>query len=399
MNASRELRVILHTGVLFRHDAISASLLEKLEALDEARRAGARLDFRALVSSSEVKRPEVEAVGGALGVLQHPCFFTADVHVYEFGIWYEAFDTVFAVSPHAATVVAYHNVTPPELARDAEDLDLLQRSCGKKANLAAFDHIACVSEFSRDEVTSMGIESGRVSVVPLPPSTTTSPDVRRTPSDDAAIELLFVGRLVKAKGVLDLLQAIPIAQRRALHPFRVVLAGNERLSDPEVIAEVRASAATADSAAAVHLVREPDDDELAALYTRADALVLPSYHEGYCVPVVEAVSAGAHVITSDAGNLPNVVRDIGRTVPVGDIEALGVAMADLVNRLARRRTGGRLEVMTDLGLVDEGTWKDRVNGHRSRYSREAFRSGFFRAIAAALRHKGRDVPSWLQADR
>jgi hypothetical protein len=76
----------------------------------------------------------------------------------------------------------------------------------------------------------------------------------------------------------------------------------------------------------VSFAGELSDGALAAVYARAHALIIPSFHEGFCVPVVEALSAGCFVIATDAGNLPELVGKFGAIVPAGDIAALGAAL-------------------------------------------------------------------------
>jgi glycosyltransferase involved in cell wall biosynthesis len=148
----------------------------------------------------------------------------------------------------------------------------------------------------------------------------------------------------------------------------------------------------------VELIGEPDDKGLATLYERVDCLVIASYHEGYCVPVAEAIAAGAHVVTTNAGNLPYIVDGVGRTVDVGDVEALASAIAELVDRLTEARRGGRLMVPTDDGDIDHATWLSRVEEHRRNHSAEAFREGFWASVGTALRGKGVALPSWLEAN-
>lgn len=392
MNDTPPLRISLHTGGLFRHDAVSSSLLAKLDAVADAKRGGAAIEARALVSYSEVEHPNVVIAAGAYATMEHPWFRSADVCAYEYGIWYEAFDTVFVAPPNAATIAFYHNVTPPGLARRPEFRRLLERSLAKKSNLTCFHHVACDSSFSRNELLGLDFVDGDVSVVPLPPSIAVSPDQRSARAPGVPVELLYVGRFVSAKGVLDLLAAVHAARGQARYPFRLRMAGNEHLSDPDVLAEVRRLAATPDLVSVVNIVGEVEDDELATLYANADALVLPSYHEGYCVPVVESISAGAHVITSDAGNLPNIVNGVGRTVPVGDVAALADAIATLVTSLGRERAGHPLQVTTDHGVIDAATWRARVEQHRREHSVVSFRAGFWRSLSVALAASGRSQP-------
>lgn len=54
------------------------------------------------------------------------------------------------------------------------------------------------------------------------------------------------------------------------------------------------------------------DDELVHFYNAAEVLVLPSFDEGFGLPVVEAMACGTPVAASRAGSLPEVVGDAGR---------------------------------------------------------------------------------------
>jgi glycosyltransferase involved in cell wall biosynthesis len=62
------------------------------------------------------------------------------------------------------------------------------------------------------------------------------------------------------------------------------------------------------------------------LYEGARLLVLPSFHEGFGLPVLEAMSLGIPVVTSNRGALPEVVGDAGLTVDAEDRRALGDAI-------------------------------------------------------------------------
>jgi glycosyltransferase involved in cell wall biosynthesis len=67
-----------------------------------------------------------------------------------------------------------------------------------------------------------------------------------------------------------------------------------------------------------------------ALYAGARILVLPSLHEGFGLPVLEAMALGVPVITSDRGALPEVAGDAGVTVKADDAAGLAAAIAGLL---------------------------------------------------------------------
>jgi glycosyltransferase involved in cell wall biosynthesis len=83
----------------------------------------------------------------------------------------------------------------------------------------------------------------------------------------------------------------------------------------------------------VTLTGDVDDDELAALYTGAHALVLPSEHEGFGLPAVEALACGTPVVASDGPSLREVLDGRATFVEAGDVAGL-VAAAHTVRRPA-----------------------------------------------------------------
>jgi glycosyltransferase involved in cell wall biosynthesis len=79
-----------------------------------------------------------------------------------------------------------------------------------------------------------------------------------------------------------------------------------------------------------------DDAKLAALYAGAVALVLPSWLEGFGLPVVEAMHMGTPSIISTGGSLPEIAGDAGLTFAPDDPAALAAAMRRLVSDRSAR---------------------------------------------------------------
>jgi glycosyltransferase involved in cell wall biosynthesis len=78
---------------------------------------------------------------------------------------------------------------------------------------------------------------------------------------------------------------------------------------------------------------------LARLFDEADALLLPSTHEGYGMVLAEALAAGLPIIANRVGAVPEVVRDglEADLVPVGDTWAMARAIARLAADPAGRQ--------------------------------------------------------------
>jgi glycosyltransferase involved in cell wall biosynthesis len=146
---------------------------------------------------------------------------------------------------------------------------------------------------------------------------------------DGVIRMLFVGRVVAAKGVTDLLAAL---QNFPAAAIRLDLVGNKSFSDPELIAELERQA-KGSRGVAPHLHFDASDEIKQRLLQEADIFVLPSYHEGFCVPVVEALNSGCRIVTYDNSNLPAIGNGFSRLVATGDLKGLEAALAELAGEL------------------------------------------------------------------
>jgi glycosyltransferase involved in cell wall biosynthesis len=154
--------------------------------------------------------------------------------------------------------------------------------------------------------------------------------------------ILFVGTLEPRKNVGGLLEAY--TRLRAVFPEapRLVLAGGHTdASGPWID---RANEAPLRGHVDV-LGYVPDADRV-GLYRNAAMLVLPSFDEGFGLPVLEAMSLGVPVVASDRGALPEVVGTAGPVVDAEDPDALCQAMRSILtapDRGTRLRDAGILQ--------------------------------------------------------
>ena len=189
------------------------------------------------------------------------------------------------------TVVTLHDL---HFERDPSAMGLADRLTFKAVVPRAAkhaDHVLAVSERTkRDAIELYGLDPEKITVTPL------GVDPAFSPGDGSHDDyLLFVGAVQARK---DPLAALAAAQRAGLP---LVVAGPEK--EPALARELRARGADVRGFV--------DRDELARLYRRAAALLLPSRYEGFGIPVLEAMASGTPVVLSDDPALREVAGDAG----------------------------------------------------------------------------------------
>jgi glycosyltransferase involved in cell wall biosynthesis len=160
------------------------------------------------------------------------------------------------------------------------------------------DHVLAVSERTkRDVVELYGVPEEKVTVTPH------GVDPAFAPGDGTHDGyLLFVGAVQARKDPLTALAAAEAAG------VPLVVVGPEK--EPELARELRARGADVRG-----WVQKP---ELAELYRRAGALILPSRYEGFGVPALEAMASGTPVVLSDDEALREVAGEAGVYGEPGD---------------------------------------------------------------------------------
>ncbi|WP_156356141.1 glycosyltransferase family 4 protein [Sphingomonas sp. Leaf22] len=113
-------------------------------------------------------------------------------------------------------------------------------------------------------------------------------------------------------------------------------------NDPEGLAAT--AIAAHDAAHIVEQRHHVSDKELTRLYANALAVVIPSYYEGFGLPVLEAQAMGVPVLCSDRGSLPEVAGDGALFFDPDDPDALAQAIDTVRNDRGTRRR-----------LIDAGT--------------------------------------------
>ncbi|HUP72446.1 MAG TPA: glycosyltransferase [Acidimicrobiales bacterium] len=332
------MKVALVTGICVPHDAISSAVVTQAEILSAQPSITEVIvvsQFNGCVlpcASYEISDPwQLVALFEDLGV---------EAAVFHFGIRYELFNALWLLDGSTTScAVHFHNVTPPPLAEEA-DRATLEQSVLQAQLMAALNFpVWTFSDHNRAVLTEWGIAEERLQFVPL---VIEAPRALRPRRHADVIRLLTVGRLVHAKGVHVLIDALALLLDRGIVDFELRVAGNAAFSSTDYHDRITAQISQHGLGSRVHLVGQPSDDELWALYEETDVVVSPSLHEGLCIPVIEGYVAGCRAIGTDAGNLPYVVCPPDKVARANDPESLADVIETTLEEVRAARAGGAL---------------------------------------------------------
>jgi glycosyltransferase involved in cell wall biosynthesis len=230
---------------------------------------------------------------------------------------------------------------------------LLLRLAARAADLICADTAAAASSIQRTLPASRGktrVLSPGVDVDLLARTSTTADMAHRD-------SILFVGTITARKGVRELIQAFHHSRPHRDHLSLVLVGSHASAYGRAMHALVR----SLDLTSSVQFTGPISDDALLAWYRRARAVVLPSFLEGFGLPVVEAMAAGVPCVASDIPSIREVTAGAALLIPPGDAPALRDALdracfdhplrQELITRGHRRASAFSLERMGQAALA------------------------------------------------
>lgn len=259
------------------------------------------------------------------------------VCLFHFGIGGAAGPMIY----HAKDVLVllYHNVTPAHffLGFNNHLTGLCYHGRRELPIYASRTALALTpSEFNRKELELAGFR--KTGVLPIiqdlsqyswPPS-----PLITSLFADGKINVLFVGGLRPNKGLAALLRAFALFQKK--NPkSRLLLVGEDRgvRHYTERLTEMGEALGVRDLVLSGHV----DEDELVAYYSVADLFVCLSEHEGFCVPLLEAMLFEVPVVALDRGAVAETLLGAGVLLPEGEPALVASMMEEVLKDGALRR--------------------------------------------------------------
>ena len=285
----------------------------------------------------------------------HPQARTGDVTIFHYALP-SAMTDAFATLPRGR-VLQYHNVTPPQFfaPHDAGIFRLaalgrqeIQRLAGR-TDLALGD-----SEFNRSELDAFGF--GKTGVFPIAVDFARIRTGVPRPAladvlSDGLMNFLFVGRIAPNKKIEDHIRLAEHYKRYVDTDYRFIFVGKTD-SVPRYYDAVRAL---------VTEYRMPEDrfiftgavpdEDLVTYYLLADVYLSLSEHEGFCVPLLEAMAADVPVLAYASTAVPDTLGGAGLLFSPKDLELAAELLGELAynDDLRARVIAGQRRRLADFG--------------------------------------------------
>ena len=309
------------------------------------RAAGHEADVFALAVDEELSE-EVRSID------ELPASSSSDTTILHFNVPSPLNDVL--VSRHGRRVIVYHNLTPPELLLPhcpeiARLTALGRRQLHDLAASGAVDLAIGVSRYNTTDLDETGF--GATTTLPLPIDLTslrgpTNPVLEAELGRPPTPTFVTVGRVAPNKLIEDFIKIAAYYLRYVSPEARFLIVGGTRGLESyldalvELHGELRLDGRVAFTGKVSTL-------DLITYYRNASAYLCTSAHEGFCAPLLEAMTAGVPIVARPATAIPETLGGAGVLVdsddPAAWAEMLGLIAGDAELR-ASLATAGRRRV-------------------------------------------------------
>lgn len=303
-------RVAIVTSHISTGSAVSSDVLGMAAALEKN-----GIEARPYAESFDSDQPKIWPVSEIDNFLKAP----DDVIIYHHSIgWNLALPLLHNLK--CKSVIKYHNITPPsffsgisvwheEVCREGRQQ--LQTIVDAGCDLYLSD-----SDYNQQELVAAGADESKSFVVPpfheIDRMNSLEADLHTIDSyrDGRAI-VLSVSRVAPHKGHRDLLEAFAAYHHYYNRNSRLLVVGREEDAFAEHNKRLRDMKRFLMLEDAVEFTGEISDSALRACYLLANVFVSPSKHEGFCMPLVEAMAAKVPIVSYNSAAIPETVGEAG----------------------------------------------------------------------------------------
>lgn len=286
---------------------------------------------------------------------------------------------VFMGLSSAVKVMIYHNLTPVKWFLSYNQRvakDLVKGFEELPALAACADILLADSSYNAKELADVG--QPRAKVLPLllddkKWAVSANPGIEGILKGHGGKNILHVGRLAPNKKIEDILKAFYFYHHKIEKESRLWLIGSD--IDTEIYSfELRRLVSELRLKEAVTFVGSVADSELKSFYQNSDAYICMSEHEGFCVPLVEAMNFGLPVIAFDSSAIRETLGDAGLLIAEKNPSALAELVHIVVTDQALRAS-----------LIEKG--KERAKAYSEQVFVERLKTLLLEAIEQHIQQR------------
>ena len=301
-------RIAILTPTLISADAVSNDVLAMQRVLNARGH-----EVALFADNSNVTDKDVRKAGAAKSFLRtHD-----DVLIYHHSIGWERGLDVLRTAP-CRKVIKYHNVTPPEffegISEEHEDLCRRGRDQLKEIVACDPDLYLSASTFNKHDLLNAGSDELKTFVVaPFNHGDRLQEDEADLAVldnyNDGSVNLITVGGVRPNKGHAALIEAFATYYYHFNGRARLFIVGAENPAFNSYTRMVRAIIDSWAIDSRVVFTGQVSDHSLKAYYLLAHALLMTSEHEGFCVPLVEAMALKVPIVAYASTAIPETAAD------------------------------------------------------------------------------------------
>ncbi|HMV80336.1 MAG TPA: glycosyltransferase family 1 protein [Leptospiraceae bacterium] len=242
------------------------------------------------------------------------------------------------------SVVNYHDLNFVSAPETMSRSNRIQHSLLSRFTMKNADKIFCLSENTKNDIK-------KYRPVTSEKLLTVYPGVKRNSFPDFKVPfenyLLYVGTIEPRKNAASIINAfLSLKKESPDFPYSLVLAGRKGWGEEELISKLENRSLEQEG---VFFLENPDDVMLANLYRKCACFLFPSVHEGFGLPLLEAMVENKICIASDIPVFKEILDSSDILVPPRDIEAWKKAF----KIFASKKDKTREKKVTD----SDWTWK------------------------------------------
>lgn len=227
-------------------------------------------------------------------------------------------------------VLVYHNITPPELvAPDMRSACELSYQQLPQLNMV-YDYYLADSEYNLKDLKKYGVTQ-EGDVLPIEVSFEDKSHLHTSfyEKRDAAVRILYVGRIVKNKRQEDLIRIFDHYYNHYNNNADLYLVGSWDAS-PDYYRDLTKLVKSLQSNPRIHFLGKVSDEELNRQYSQADIYISMSQHEGFGIPLLESMQYEIPVFAYDAAAVSDTLGGAGILLKTNDPAEVAAIIDELL---------------------------------------------------------------------